>query len=337
MKRIFEIHAPGYDAQALSEDIERDLQSAPFDADDVRRVEQLNFAPVTPAGERGFDPALTAELFEQRVVTPDFRSRKFRFIRGPLRALASALFRFLVQLNEKLSENKVQAFYHVVHELIALSHRYERLQARFGEVQEELYRLRAERGASAQSGSQLDASSDTTLPEPDPATVRANSALAMTVSEHLSAGAALALDDKWAFFAHELRATGFAAQASIADGGIVTATNAVRGPIAVAAGCLSALVAHSPGSLQLISHLHLEAPSDPPHDLPELLASRCASKGLLVLRWNSAAEGPFVVTAQCRVDLQALIEKMQSLNFETLAVRRDSPRAGSFELLLRKL
>ncbi|HNJ05477.1 MAG TPA: hypothetical protein PLB73_14555 [Leptospiraceae bacterium] len=94
-------------------------ESRHYDDADVKRVDSLSLSPLD-SGKWGFDAAATSELFQKPVPAPDFRSWKFRFIRGPLKPLARKIYVTLAQMFDRMSENKTQAFYDVVHELADL-------------------------------------------------------------------------------------------------------------------------------------------------------------------------------------------------------------------------
>lgn len=134
LDRLIEI--PELDSEEVLRELERRVRSRGYNPEEVERIKKLNFAP-TPSTMRGFDPGFTAELFENAVSPPNFSNPKYRFLRGPLRILARLIFPFLSQLFDKLSENKIQAFYNVVHELIALQYRNDLMAARLQEIHEE--------------------------------------------------------------------------------------------------------------------------------------------------------------------------------------------------------
>ena len=322
------------DSARISAEIEKDLSKAGFDEAEVRRVEELSFAPASPAGDGGFDPALTAELFERPVSVPDFRSRKYTFIRGPLRAIAGSLFRLLVQVDEKLSENKVQSFYHVVHELIGLSHRFESLQARFGRLQEEVLRLKETAATGAGSQAWAFEPSVQDLPMPASETQRRNHRLAVELAALVGPGAAFVLDDSWGHFAAELRRVGFAAACSQTEGFASQATHRARDLTSHNADCAAALSRQSPGTQTVIAHLCLERLSGEPEDLPGLLASRTVQGGALALRWSAPGVGPFQMSPACVVNRAALLEVLLGLSFEVVSERAEE--SGSFELVLVK-
>ena len=128
----FEIHAPRISEEELEAIIRRRLAGRKLDPAEVERVESLNFSPLSSVGMKGFDPAETADLFERSATVPNFRSGKFRWLRGPLGGLARWVYRLCSTLMDKLSEHKVEAFYNVIGELIFLRRQVSDLQARLG-------------------------------------------------------------------------------------------------------------------------------------------------------------------------------------------------------------
>ncbi|MBU42976.1 MAG: hypothetical protein CMN76_07155 [Spirochaetaceae bacterium] len=132
MNHDFEIHAPRISEEELEAIIRRRLASRNLDPAEIERVESLSFSPLSGAGMKGFDPAETADLFERSATVPNFRSGKFRWLKGPLAGLARWVYRMSSALMDKLSEHKVEAFYNVIGELIFLRRQVSDLQARVG-------------------------------------------------------------------------------------------------------------------------------------------------------------------------------------------------------------
>ncbi|MEQ8350442.1 MAG: hypothetical protein RH862_03100 [Leptospiraceae bacterium] len=132
MNHEFEIHAPRISEEELEAIIRRRLASRNLDPAEVERVESLSFSPLSGTGMKGFDPAETADLFERSATVPNFRSGKFRWLKGPLAGLARWIYRLFSALVDKLSEHKIEAFYNVIGELIFLRRQVSDLQARLG-------------------------------------------------------------------------------------------------------------------------------------------------------------------------------------------------------------
>ncbi|MBI39959.1 MAG: hypothetical protein CMF59_10185 [Leptospiraceae bacterium] len=132
MNHEFEIHAPRISEEELEAIIRRRLASRNLDPAEIERVESLSFSPLSGTGMKGFDPAETADLFERSATVPNFRSGKFRWLKGPLAGLARWIYRLSSALMDKLSEHKIEAFYNVIGELIFLRRQVSDLQARLG-------------------------------------------------------------------------------------------------------------------------------------------------------------------------------------------------------------
>ncbi len=327
---IFEIHAAGLDANAVQADIEQELRAQALDPALVRRVEELSFTPVAPTTDGGFDPALTAELFEHPVALPDFRSRKYRFVRGPLRALANALFRLLVQVDEKLSENKVQSFHHVVHELIRLSHRFESLLSRYALLEEEVLALRAAGGRGVRP---VKSAAPEELPPPPSELARRHEELASELSALLERGSALTLDDAWGHFAHSLERVGFSVACSMPEESRAGVAAAARSFEVAGVESTSALLGRAVGSLHLVTHLALENLSGDGELFIELLGSRVAPGGVALLCWNEATAGALQARPRFTVDPERLHEELSRVGFESIQERR---RGRTVEWLCRR-
>ncbi|MBI3395778.1 MAG: hypothetical protein HY042_08085 [Spirochaetia bacterium] len=125
MSRAFHIHAPGADVETIGARAESMARSIP--AEEKARVAALSFAPSSRT-DTPFDAFDTGELFERPVELPDFQSKKYRWVKGPLRWFAHVFFRFISVVYDKLSENKNTAFYQIVQEVVALKHRVLQLQ-----------------------------------------------------------------------------------------------------------------------------------------------------------------------------------------------------------------
>jgi len=133
---VFDIHAPGVDGDAINRKIE---ERARVHADnrEAERVASISLSPLI-SGRRGFDASANCELFDRPVPPPDFKSWKYRFIRGPLKPLARKIYIVLAQIFERMSENKTQAYCNSVFEIVDLRRenadlrkRIEQLEAKF--------------------------------------------------------------------------------------------------------------------------------------------------------------------------------------------------------------
>lgn len=124
----FHIKAPGINTAELKVAIEEIISREKISDAEIQRIDEMDFKPVSPAQEYAFNPPVTCELFERRVEPPDFSSRKYGYVIGPLRWLAKKIYSHLSLLYERSSRNKTQAFYNIVHELIYLRSRIEWLE-----------------------------------------------------------------------------------------------------------------------------------------------------------------------------------------------------------------
>lgn len=128
------LQGKGVEKMGIEARIAERAESRNFDDADVKRVDSLSLSPLD-SGKWGFDAAATSELFQKPVPAPDFRSWKFRFIRGPLKPLARKIYVTLAQMFDRMSENKTQAFYDVVHELADLRRENAQLKERLQELE----------------------------------------------------------------------------------------------------------------------------------------------------------------------------------------------------------
>ncbi len=124
----------GVDQTDLNDRLRHRMETRGHNPADVARVDALSLSPLD-SGKWGFDAAATSELFEKQVPPPDFRSWKFRFIRGPLKPLARYFYKLIAQMFDRMSENKTQAFYNVVHELADLRRENAQLKERIANLE----------------------------------------------------------------------------------------------------------------------------------------------------------------------------------------------------------
>nr|WP_244288383.1 hypothetical protein [Leptospira congkakensis] len=92
---------------------------------------KISYKPESPQGFRKFDPAGTAHLFEKGISSPKFSNPKFWFIRGPVKFIVNRLISVYGLIDKKLSENRIRAFFSVLHELVRLGKRIEQIENRF--------------------------------------------------------------------------------------------------------------------------------------------------------------------------------------------------------------
>lgn len=328
MKALFEINAPGVDVGETVARVERRLQDLTLEPAELRRLESLNFAPTPSAGELGFHPGAALELFERPASTPDFSSRKYRWLRGPLRWLARRLYAGLIRLTERLSQNKTQAFHLAMQELIALNHR--------------VTRLREELNALARENLELRAAA---VREVSPESARAFEA-AFEISPRSDLPATRALDER---LVRDLESVveGPIALLDYAPVGLLQQTAPNRplrrcGPPAGAsleAGALADFAALADNSIAAALVLDAGRFCDRLELLPALAASRLKSGGLLYLRFDCGAAGsPFQRGSVYAVDEAGLEQALGELGLRKLRLARPAGlAAGSLEALFQKV
>ena len=340
MKEIFEINAAGIDTERLKREIEEQVNARGYDPAEVERIRNLSFTPVSPAGGRGFDPAITSELFELPVATPDFQSRKFRYLKGPLKWLAGRLFRALVQINDKLSENKIQAFYNVVHELIAINYRYDKLQSRFETVLEENLKLRGRlEELNAARGMQLPSAEN--IPQLEPARARRNARLIERIQQELKPEertSALCLDDAWGHYAFEMQNMGFLdVSLNVADPLQRQYIKIVRGLEARLASADACLAACPDQSLSLLTVMDLAGMTGIPDEIPGLAAKKLKPGGYIMLVADGARlDSPFSRNPVWRIDAEKLQELFEAFGFSPVIMQDEESSDGGFALILKK-
>lgn len=308
MNSFFEIHAPGIDSEDLLKRVEESARSRGYDPAEIERIRDLSFTPVSPGSGRGFDPILTSELLERPVTRPDFTSRKFRLLRLPLiNRVASRVFELLVQIHTKLDENRVQAFYNVIHELIAINYRYDRLHRRFDDVLTENLQLRgrleemlvrvgedwpdqplADQPSADRRSAENRVPDPAVVPEIDPEIRTRNERLLETISmlfPRKSDAVIFCVDDEWGHFAFELRSLGFQ-KVSVNTPDLLQRMymDRVRGLAVVGFSAESALASCSDNSQDLISLLNLGDGTGRPEIIVSLAIKKLKPGGHLVLR-----------------------------------------------------
>jgi len=98
---------------------------------ELERISQMQFQPESPEGYRKFDPAGTAHLFEKGIAPPKFTNPKLWFVKGPIKFIFTRFIEFYGLVDKKLSENRIKAFFSVLHELIRIAKRMQNLEKRF--------------------------------------------------------------------------------------------------------------------------------------------------------------------------------------------------------------
>lgn len=339
MGQIFEIHAPDIDTDKLLADIELSLAERGHDAGEIARITELSFTPVPPAREHGFNPASVTELFERPVTAPDFSSPKFARFRGPMKWVARRLFGFFSSLHDKLNQNKIQAFYSVVHELIAVNYRHERLLERFRYLEDQQLSSRKLADDATETATYQPAS-----PAPVPTVfARLNDELVSTLTTNLAdAGSVhpiLILDDLDAYLARSCRSAGLRVlRANINERERYQSFRDVaEGIVHMAPDAL--LAEQGDGSVGVVSLPDLGRLTVAPELFPELAYRKLMRGGLLHLRLQRGLEdSPFTPRLSCEADPRALRTLLESLGFRILQESRPQGlRDASFDLIAQKM
>ncbi|XDD42598.1 hypothetical protein AB3N58_15110 [Leptospira sp. WS60.C2] len=126
-----EIRDPQLSVQEIVESLESKIPLQPNQPLDWSELTKISYKPESPLGFRKFDPAATAHLFEKGISSPKFSNPKFWFIRGPIKFIINRLISLYAQIDKKLSENRIRAFFSVLHELVRLGKRLEQMERRF--------------------------------------------------------------------------------------------------------------------------------------------------------------------------------------------------------------
>jgi hypothetical protein len=142
------VYDPDINVTEIMDSIESRLKDRNISKEDVERISKIRFSPFEGAKHREFDPSHTANLFEKGISTPKFTNPKLWFLRGPLRWLLTKVVDFYSLLDKKLSENRVRAFFQVLHEIVMLRKKQEMLSQKM----EEFYREYSETRYQASLG-----------------------------------------------------------------------------------------------------------------------------------------------------------------------------------------
>ena len=305
----FHIHAPGLDERALLAAVEERIQTRALDAAEIEHVRTVSFAPVSPSFDLSFDAAATTELFERPVAAPDFSSRKYALLRGPLRWFARRLF----LLWQQISQNRVQAFYNIAHEIISLNQRLGRIEREYGRAYESL-----------QGYNTTIAGMEIVQPPAAPQ----RQELDRRIIEQLR-------QEHGPVFCPGPGAAGIAA--ALHERGCRVVSAFVPGlPVIPADISLASLPEKTLGAIVLVDLGNFGSAVDA---LPLLARTRLREQGLLYVRYETGLVGsPFVRSVQWAIDAGGLIDQCVAFGFELL--ERTEPvgfQPGSFELWLRRL
>ena len=135
MDDLFEIHAE-VDKEGLLKKIQSNLESRRYDPVEIDRIRNLSFSPLHSSKESSFDASTVSELFERTIPPPDFSRPAYRFLRGPLKHIATSFFRTLSRIYDRLAFYKVQAFYSVVYEIQSINRRIKIIQESLKQIEE---------------------------------------------------------------------------------------------------------------------------------------------------------------------------------------------------------
>ncbi|MCP5493166.1 MAG: hypothetical protein H7A23_01290 [Leptospiraceae bacterium] len=133
-KPIFEIQNSDINVLDIMEQIESNLAKRSINKDEIEKIVKLKFTPNSPEGYREFDPCETANLFEKGISPPKFTNPSLKFIKGPLKWLIIQFVKLYSILDKKISQNRIHAFYSVVHEMILLKKSQNYLSERFNQL-----------------------------------------------------------------------------------------------------------------------------------------------------------------------------------------------------------
>jgi len=140
---IFEIKDSGINVEEIMQELESSLKKRNVTREEIERISNQSFSPKSPAGFREFDPAFTANLFEKGISAPKFTNPSLWFIKGPFKWMVVKLVEIYSFVDKKLSENRIRAFYNVLHELILLRSKHETLLKRYERFYKEFLELKA--------------------------------------------------------------------------------------------------------------------------------------------------------------------------------------------------
>lgn len=128
---FLEVRDPQLNISEIVNEIEAKIPKNPSAKVELSELTKISYRPESPEGFRKFDPAGTAHLFEKGITTPKFTNPKFWFIKGPIKFIISRIISVYSLVDKKLSENRIRAFFSVLHELVRLSKRMSQLEKRF--------------------------------------------------------------------------------------------------------------------------------------------------------------------------------------------------------------
>lgn len=128
-KDFIEISDPTIDVEQILKSIESNLSQSSFDLESLAKLQNQRFTPISPEGFRAFDPLAAANAFEKGISPPKFTNPKLWFIRGPIKWVFVSLVNLYSFIDKKLSENRIRAFFSVLHELIRLNRKLKQIES----------------------------------------------------------------------------------------------------------------------------------------------------------------------------------------------------------------
>lgn len=134
---FFQIYDPQINVEELMEKLESKFQERNVSKEDLERISRIRFSPYSRQNYREFDPSLSANLFEKGISVPKFTNPRLWFLRGPLRWFVQKIIEFYALVDKKLSENRVRAFFQVLHELVLLKKKQDILAMKMEEFYQE--------------------------------------------------------------------------------------------------------------------------------------------------------------------------------------------------------
>ncbi len=134
---FFQIHDPEINVEEIMEEIESKLKTRDITKEDVERISKIRLSPFSKNSTREFDASLSANLFEKGISPPKFTNPKLWFLKGPLRWMISKFVDFYALVDKKLSENRVRAFFQLLHEVVIIKKRQDLLGQKLDEFYQE--------------------------------------------------------------------------------------------------------------------------------------------------------------------------------------------------------
>lgn len=139
---IFEIHDPEINIKELMEEIEKNISKRNISTEDIEELSNFNLSKDNAYNLRDFDPSYTAHLFESGINPPKFTNPRYWFIKGPIKKLLVWTIDFYSNIERKLSNNRIKAFYSLIYEVMILRNRLEKTNNQILDLQKELMNLK---------------------------------------------------------------------------------------------------------------------------------------------------------------------------------------------------